>query len=99
MTPALLALASVAVAVGMAAPARADSTDDQFLAALDQAGILYPNADKAIASGKSVCKMSGDQAMSTINVIMAIHNANPKLSWDQARQFVGIATDAYCPSS
>jgi hypothetical protein len=95
----LLTLASLAAMIGIAAPAHADSTDDGFLAALGGAGLTYPDPDKAVAAGKSVCKMSGDQGMSTINVDMAIHNTNPKLTWDQAVQFVNIATDAYCPAA
>jgi len=93
----LLTLASLAAVIGMAAPAHADSTDDQFLAALGAAGITYPSPEKAIAAGKSVCTMSGDQGMSEVNVIMAISNSNPRLGWDRAATFTGIATDAYCP--
>jgi Protein of unknown function (DUF732) len=92
-----LTLASLAAMIGTAVPAFADSTDDQFLAALGAAGITYPDADKAIAAGKSVCTMAGDQNMRMVNVIIAIHNSNPRLQWDKAADFVNIAANAYCP--
>ena len=83
--------------IGMAAPAHADSIDDQFLAALGPAGITYPNPEKAIAAGKSVCTMAGDQSMRMANVVIAIHNSNPGLQWDKAAAFTRIAANTYCP--
>ncbi len=94
----ILTLATFATMVGMAIPAYADSTDDQFLAQLGEAGITYPDPNKAIAAGKSVCQMLGDQNMIMVNVIIAIHNSNPKLSWDKAAKFTDIASDTYCPT-
>ena len=92
-------LASLAAMIGMAVPAYADSTDDQFLAALGAAGITYPDADKAIAAGKSVCKMAVDQNMRMANVVIAIHNSNPGLQWDKAAKFTAIAANTYCPDT
>jgi hypothetical protein len=95
----LLTLASLTAMISMAVPAHADSTDDQFLAALGAAGLTYPDPDRAVAAGKSVCKMSGDQGMRIENVIIAIHNSNPRLGWDQAATFTTIAGNAYCPQT
>jgi hypothetical protein len=95
----LLMLASLAAMIDMAVPAHADSTDDQFLAALGAAGITYPDPDKAIAAGKSVCTMAVDQNMRMVNVVMAIHNSNPRLKWDDAAKFTAIAANAYCPDT
>jgi hypothetical protein len=93
----LLTLTSLAAMIGMAAPAHADSTDDQFLAALGGAGVTYPDPDKAVAAGKSVCKMAVDQNTRMANVVIAIHNSNPGLQWDKAATFTKIAANAYCP--
>jgi hypothetical protein len=97
----LLTLASLAVMIGMAAPAHADSTDDQFLAALGEAGLAADSdhADKAVAAGKSVCKMANDNSMRMVNVVIAIHDANPGMTWDNAAKFTRIAANAYCPDT
>jgi hypothetical protein len=95
----LLTLTSLAAMIGIAVPAYADSTDDQFLAALGAAGITYPDPDKAIAAGKSVCKMANDNNMRLVNVVIAIHNANPGLQWDKAATFTRIAANTYCPDT
>ncbi len=95
----LLILASLAAMISMAVPAYADSTDDQFLAALGAAGLTYPDPDKAIAAGKSVCKMANDNNMRMANVVIAIHNSNPGLQWDKAAKFTAIAANAYCPDT
>jgi hypothetical protein len=95
----LLVLASLAAMLGIAVPAYADSTDDQFLAALRAAGLTYPDPDKAIAAGKSVCTMAVDQNMRMANVVIAIHNSNPRLQWDDAAKFTAIAADTYCPQT
>ena len=95
----LLMLAGFAAMIGMAVPAYADSTDDQFLAALGPAGINFDDHDKAVAAGKSVCKMANDSSMRMVNVVIAIHNANPGLQWDKAATFTRIAANAYCPDT
>jgi len=92
-----LALAHLAALIGIAAPAYADSTDDQFLAALGAAGITYPDPGKAIAAGKSVCTMAVDNSMRMVNVVIAIHDSNPRLQWDNAAKFTSIAARTYCP--
>ena len=52
-------VASVAVLIGLAAPAYADPTseDANFLAALDNAGISYGSPNQAIAAGNAVCQL------------------------------------------
>ena len=95
----LMMLAGLAATIGMAVPAHADSTDDQFLAGLGAAGLTYPDPDKAVAAGKSVCKMANDSSMRMANVVIAIHNSNPGLKWDEAATFTKIAANAYCPDT
>jgi Protein of unknown function (DUF732) len=58
-----------------------------------------PDPDRAIAAGKAVCTMAVDQGMRMENVIIAIHNSNPRLSWDEAAKFTAIAANTYCPQT
>ena len=98
----LLMLAGLAAMISMAVPAvpaYADSTDDQFIAALGPAGVTFDDPAKAIAAGKSVCTMANTNSMRMVNVVMAIHNANPGLSFDKAATFTRIADNAYCPDT
>jgi hypothetical protein len=95
----LLMLAGLAAMIGLAVPAHADSTDDQFLAAIGQAGINFDDHDKAVAAGKSVCTMANSSNMRMVNIVMAIHSSNPGLGWDKAADFTRIADNAYCPDT
>jgi hypothetical protein len=102
-------LAGVTATIGLAVPAHADSTDDQFIAALGPAGINFDDHDKAVAAGKSVCTMAnggaggplaappGSPSMRMVNIVLAIHNSNPGLNWTKAADFTRIADNAYCP--
>ena len=95
----LLMLAGLAAMIGMAGPAYADSTDDQFLAALGPAGVNFDDPAKAVAAGKSVCTMANTSNMRMVNVVTAIHSANPGLTFDKAATFTRIAANAYCPDT
>jgi len=95
----LLMLAGLAATIGLAAPAHADSTDDQFLAALGPDDIHFDDPAKAIAAGKSVCTMANDNNMRMVNVVLAIRNANLALSFQRAADFTRIAANAYCPDT
>jgi len=102
-------LAGLAATIGLAVPAHADDTDDQFLAAEQAAGIHFDDPAKAIAAGKSVCTMAnggaggplaappGSGNMRMANIVLAIHNSNPGLDWTKAADFTRIADNAYCP--
>lgn len=94
----LPALSFLAVVIGMAAPAYADGNDDAFLATLQAAGITYQSPDRAIAAGKSVCKMA-DQGRSMVDVVKTIQNLNPNLHGDNAARFTAIAANLYCPQA
>ena len=94
----LLTLTSLAAMIGMAAPAYADSSDDQFLASLHAAGITYPDPDRAIAAGKSVCKMA-DEGKQMVDVVSTIQSLNPGLHGDNAARFTAIAANVYCPKA
>jgi hypothetical protein len=95
----LLMMAGLAATIGLAVPAHADSTDDQFIAALGPAGINFDDQGKAVAAGKSVCTMANTSNMRMVNVVMAIHDSNPGLSFDKSATFTRIAANAYCPDT
>ncbi len=94
----LLVLTSFAGMIGMAAPAFADTSDDQFLASLQAAGIGYPSPDRVIAAGKLVCQLAG-QGKPMADVVNTIQGANPGLHGDNAARFTAIAAEAYCPKA
>jgi Protein of unknown function (DUF732) len=97
MRPILL-LAGLAAAIGMAAPAHADSDDDRFLASLQAAGVTFPDAAKVIAAGKWVCQTVGQGTQMT-DVVKTIQTKNPGLSGDNAAKFTAIAASVYCPQA
>ena len=93
----LLLLAGIAAAIGLAAPAHADSsTDAGFLAALDQAGITHNGANQAIAAGRAVCQLM-DQGLSPMDTVNAVRSTNPGFTPEHAVKFAVTAASAYCP--
>ncbi len=84
------------IGLAVSAPAVADSTDDAFLASLHQGGITFRNPDQAISAGHTVCQLvaSGKQGPEVLSVL---ESANPGISPDGARMFLGISLNAYCP--
>ena len=79
-----------------AAPARADTIDDAFLAALDNAGLSYNDPANAVALGQTVCPMLVEPGKSLASVASRIGNNG--ISPDMAAFFTGIAISMYCPS-
>jgi hypothetical protein len=79
-----------------AAPnARADHTDDAFIAALHAHGITHESAQSAIAAGHLVCHqldMGKTQEQIATDVM-----SSSTLDGDNAGYFVAIAERAYCP--
>ncbi|WP_421840549.1 DUF732 domain-containing protein [Mycobacterium sp.] len=94
----LLTAIGAAAAIGMAAPAHADTIDQQFLDALRQAGLTYQDANLAIAAGKSVCKLVS-QGKHTADVVTVVQKGNPGLHGNSAAKFTAIAATAYCPTA
>jgi hypothetical protein len=94
----LLALAGLAVVVGMAGPARADGDDDAFLVSLQAAGITYPDPGRAIAAGRWVCQAVG-QGTPMVDVVKTIQVQNAGLHGDNAARFTAIAANVYCPQT
>ena len=79
-----------------AAPARADTIDDAFLAALDNAGLSYNDPANTVALGQAVCPMLVEPGKSLASVASRIGNNG--ISPDMAAFFTGIAISMYCPS-
>jgi hypothetical protein len=95
---ALRAVALVVLAVGLAAPAHADSTDDAFIANLSTSGMDYGAPERAIQIAKTVvCGTLGNNPnTSNADLNAKVTNAThwPPLS---AAYFTGAAIQAYCP--
>ena len=53
----VLPAAGIAIAIGLAAPAHADPTDDQFISSLNSQGIPYASPNDAVQEAKNNCTM------------------------------------------
>ncbi|OBA82662.1 hypothetical protein A9W99_11160 [Mycobacterium sp. 1164966.3] len=94
----ILTLAGLAVMLGVAAPAYADSTDDEFIATIQAAGISFPDPVQVIAAGKWVCEKAG-QGTQMVDVVKDVQRLNPGLSQEKAAKFTAIAANVYCPKA
>jgi hypothetical protein len=94
---AIKAVALIVLAVGLAAPANADSTDDAFIANLSTSGMNYGAPDKAIQVAKTVVcgTLSSNPKTSNADLITKVISAT---SWPavDAAYFTGAAIQAYC---
>jgi hypothetical protein len=94
----ILTLAGLAVMAGVAARAYADSTDDEFIATIQAAGISFPDPVQVIAAGKWVCEKAG-QGTQMVDVVKDVQRLNPGLSQEKAAKFTAIAANVYCPKA
>jgi hypothetical protein len=98
----LLAVVSVAAAIGLAAPAYADppptpeGDDAGFLAALHQVGINYSSPDAAVTSAKAVCTCLNN-GESGLELVHDVKTHNPGMDMENASNFAMIAAKFYCP--
>lgn len=92
------AIALIVLSVGFAAPARADATDDAFIANLNTSGMNYGAPDKAIRVAKTVvcATLNNHPDTSNADLVTEVTNAT---SWPplNAAYFTGAAIQAYCP--
>jgi Protein of unknown function (DUF732) len=92
------AIALMVLAVGLAAPAYADATDDAFIANLKTSGMNYGPPDKAIQVAKTVVcgTLNDNPSTSNPDLIAKVTSATnwPTLN---AAYFTGAAIQAYCP--
>jgi hypothetical protein len=93
-----LLMAGVALAIGTAAQAHADTTakDQAFLTTLSQAGLVYMNPERAVAAAKSVCDLA-DGGMEGADIVKNLQEKNPGFQGDGAAKFAALAAQAYCP--
>jgi len=92
-------LMSVAGLLGLLGPApiaRADASDDKFLALLKKDDINHESASSAIAAGRKVCEYL-DSGMKLEGVESDVENSSGLPDYDTG-YFVGAAIKAYCPS-
>lgn len=93
-----LILLGLAAVIGLAGPARADGSDDAFLATVHAAGLTYSDPDQAITSGRSVCKLVSEGAQLS-DIVRMIQMLNRGLQGDDASRFAAIAANSYCPQA
>lgn len=98
MKPLFVTLAGLAATFGMAVPAHADGTDDQFLATVQTVGISFPDRGRAIAAGKWVCEKAGEGTQMA-DLVKIVESQNPALTEDKAAKFTAIAANVYCPKA
>src|SRR5271166_3815984 len=93
--PAAWAVFLSAAALGCAAPASADQTDDAFVAALAKGGITMSDPDAAIATAHTVCAgLDTNQDASALAMkLMQDADLSPK----ETGYFIGLSVAAYCP--
>ncbi len=95
---AVRAITLMVLAVGLAAPAYADTTDDAFIANLNTSGMNYGAPERAIQVAKTVVcdTLSDNPNTSNADLIAKVTNATnwPTLN---AAYFTGAAIQAYCP--
>ncbi|GFG65052.1 hypothetical protein MKUB_25420 [Mycobacterium kubicae] len=94
----LLAPVGVLAVIGLAVPANGEPQGDDaaFLAALDNAGIVYNSPGQAIASAKAVCGLMS-KGETGLQVVNDIKDQNPGMTLDAAAKFAAVASNTYCP--
>ncbi|BBX39975.1 DUF732 domain-containing protein [Mycobacterium simiae] len=93
----LTAVASLlAVAAALGAPADADAnTDDNFIDALNHAGVDFGQPGNAMAVGESICPMLAQPGGSFAGAVANIRRQG--MSPQMAQVFTTIAIQTYCP--
>jgi Protein of unknown function (DUF732) len=94
----LLPLTGLTVVIGMAVPVHAYTSDEEFLASIQAAGISYPDPQRVIAAGKWVCQKAGE-GQRMLDLVKSVETQNPGLSEDKAAKFAAIAATVYCPNA
>lgn len=98
LTIRLLAAAAclLTAAAAFAAPAEADPTDDNFIDALNHAGVDFGEPGNAMAVGQSICPMLARPGGSFAAAASSITNRG--MSPQMAQMFTTIAIQMYCPA-
>jgi hypothetical protein len=98
LTIRLLAAAAglLTAAAAFAAPADANQVDDDFVAALNKAGVHYGDPANAVALGQSVCPMLAKPGGTFAAAVAKVQGGG--VSAGMADMFAQIAIEMYCPS-
>ncbi len=96
MTSAGLAAGLIAGAVALAAPAQADTTTDDFLSALGNAGITGVDPGQAVELGQSICPLLADRSQNTADIASTVADTLGR-PLGPATMFTGIAVSFFCP--
>lgn len=87
----------VTAAAALSAPVKANSIDDAFLGALNNAGVNYADPGSTVAMGQSICPMlakPGGSFASAASSVVGNNGMSPAM----ANMFTSIAISMYCPS-
>ncbi|MBW0012463.1 MAG: DUF732 domain-containing protein [Mycobacterium sp.] len=93
----LLAVAAglLTAAAAFSAPAEADPADDNFIDALNHAGVEFGEPGNAMAVGQSICPMLAQPGGNVAAVVANVSHRG--MSPGMARIFTTIAIQTYCP--
>lgn len=87
----------IAGAVALATPAQADTTtNDDFLAALGNAGITGMDPAAAVEMGQSICPLLADRSQNTADIASTVADRMGR-PLGPATMFTGIAVSFFCP--
>jgi Protein of unknown function (DUF732) len=86
----------ITAAAAFAAPAEADPNDDNFIDALNHAGVEFGQPGNAMAVGESICPMIAQPGGSMAAAVQRVRGAG--LSPAMAQMFTTIAIQTYCPN-
>jgi hypothetical protein len=97
LTIRLLAMAAalVTAAAAFTAPAEADPADDDFIDALNHAGVEFGEPGNAMAVGQAICPMLAQPGGNFAAVAASVSHRG--MSPQMARMFTTIAIQVYCP--
>lgn len=85
------------VAAAFAAPAEADQVDDNFIDALNHAGVNFGEPGNAMSMGQSICSMLAKPGGNIAAATQQVRGSNG-MSAGTARMFTTIAIQMYCPT-
>lgn len=86
----------VTAAAALSAPAEANSMDEAFLGALNNAGVKYSDPGGAVQMGKTICPMLARPGGTFASAASSV--AGNGMSPAMAGLFTSIAISMYCPS-
>ena len=97
LTIRLLAMAAgfLTAAAAFAAPAQADPADDNFIDALNHAGIDFGEPGNAMSVGQSICPMLAQPGGNFAAAVASVSHRG--MSPQMAQMFTTIAIQMYCP--